>query len=75
MPSLSPQRAQVLLDQFAVEAIVAGGHRRVGGEHGVLGDLAEGFVERHAVVLHPLADDLQRGERAVAFVQMVTRRA
>ena len=53
---LVAQRAQVLFDQAGVEAVVAGGDGRVGGEDGVLGDVAEGFVEGEAVVGHPLAD-------------------
>ncbi len=36
----------------AVEAVVPGGHRRVGGEDGVLSDFPQGVVERQAVVLH-----------------------
>ena len=65
------QRAEVLLDQVAVEAVVAGGHGRVGGEDGVLRHLAQGGVEAHAVVLHVVADGLQRGEGAVALVEMI----
>ena len=43
---LVAQRAQVLFDQAGVEAVVAGGDGRVRGEDRVLGDFAEGFVER-----------------------------
>ena len=68
---LVAQRAEVLFDQVAVEAVVAGGHGRVRGEHRVLGHLAQRRVEAHAVVLHPRADGFQRGERAVAFVEMI----
>ena len=71
---LVAQRAKVLFDQVAVEAVVAGGHGRVRGEDGVLGHLAQGGVEAHAVVLHPRADGLERGERAVAFVEMIDAR-
>ena len=71
---LVAQRAEVLLDQAAVEAVVAGGHGRVRGEDGVLGDVAQGVVEAQAVVLHPLANRFERGERAVAFVQVVDAR-
>ena len=68
------QRAQVLFDQSGVEAVVAGGHGRVGGEDGVLGDFAERFVERQAVVGHPLANHFERSECAVAFVEVVDAR-
>ena len=42
---LVAQRAEMLFDQPAVEAVVSGGHGRVRGEDGVLRDLAEGLVE------------------------------
>ena len=60
----------MLFDQVAIEAVMTGGHGRVGGEDRVLRHLAQGRIEAHAVVLHPRADGLQRGERAVAFVEM-----
>ena len=47
MPKLVAERAEMLFDQAAVEAIVSGGHGRVRRENGVLGDFAEGVVERH----------------------------
>ena len=71
MPSLSRSGPKCSSIRFGVEAIVAGGHGRVRGEDGVLGDFAERFVERQPVVGHPLADHFQRGERAVAFVQVI----
>ena len=55
----------------AVEAVVAGRHGRVGGEDGVLRHVAQRIVKRHSVVLHPLADRLERGKRAVPLVQMI----
>ncbi len=45
MPSLSRSGPKMLFDQAAVEAVVAGGHRRVRGEDGVLGDFAQRVVE------------------------------
>ena len=39
-----------------------------------LGHLAQRRVEAHAVVLHPRADGFQRGERAVAFVEVIHAR-
>ena len=39
-----------------------------------MGDFAERFVERQAVVGHPLANHFQRRERAVAFVQVIDAR-
>ena len=64
MPSLSRKRAEMLFDQVGVEAVVAGGDGGVGGEDGVPGDFAEGFVEGQAVVGHALANDFERSERA-----------
>ena len=64
---LVAQGAEVLLDQGAVEAVVAGGHRRVGGEDGAMGHLAQGRLEAHAVVLHADADGLQGGKGADAL--------
>ncbi len=71
---LIAQRAQVLFDQAAVEAVVSGRHRRVRGEDRVLGDFAQGVVEAQAVVVHPLANRFERGERAVPFVQVIDAR-
>ena len=68
---LVAQRPKVLFDQVAIEAVVAGGHGRVRGEDGVLRHVAQGDVEAHAVVFHPLADGFQRGETAMPFVEMV----
>ena len=45
MPNCVAQRAQVLFDQAAVEAVVAGRHGRVRGEDGVLGHFAQRVVE------------------------------
>ena len=64
------QRPEVLLDEIRREAIVAGRHRRVGGEDDVRGDDAQRFVRRQALALHPLPRELERGERAVTFVQV-----
>ena len=72
---LIAQWAEVLFDQPAVEAIVPGRHGRMRGEDRVLGHFAQGIVEAHAVVLHPLADRFERGKHAVPFVQMITRPA
>ncbi len=65
------QRAEVLLDQVAVEAIVSGGDGRVRGEDRPLGDVAQGRVKAHPVVLHPVADGFQNGEGTVAFVEVI----
>ena len=71
---LVAKRAEMFFDEVRGEPVVAGGHGRVGGEDGVMGDFAEGFVEREAVVGHALANDFERGEGAVAFVQVVDAR-
>src|SRR5262245_13408604 len=68
---LVAQGAQVLFDKAAVKAIVAGGNWRVCREDGLAGNFAQGVVESHAVVVHPLADNFQRAERAVPFVEMI----
>jgi len=71
---LVAQRAEVLFDQVAVEAVVPGGHGRVRGEHRALGHFAQRFVEAPAVGLHAVAHRLQRGKGAVPFVEMVNAR-
>ena len=65
------QRAEVLLDEIGREAVVAGRDRRVRGETDVRGDHAQRLVRRQPLALHPLAPELERGEGAVAFVQVV----
>ncbi len=68
------QRAQVFFHQPAVEAIVSGRHGGVSGKDGVLGDFAQGIVETLAVIVHSLAHRLERGEHAVAFVEVIDAR-
>ena len=58
MPSLSRSGPKMLFDQAAVEAVVPGRHRRVRGEHRVLGDFAQRFVERQAVVVPSARESL-----------------
>ena len=69
-PQLVAQRAKVLLNQVGVEAVVAGGHRSVGGKDHFAGNLARGGVEVHAFFLHAAANGLEDREAAVALVQM-----
>ena len=69
LAELAPGTGQVLLDQVEREGIVAGGHRRVGGEDGRLAHLFERVVEARAV-LDELADALQHDERRVPFVEV-----
>ena len=71
MPSLSRSGPKMFFDEVRREPIVPGGDRRVRGEDGAVGDFAEGFVEREAVVAHPLANHFERRERAVAFVEVI----
>ena len=52
------------------EAIVARGHRRVRGEDDLRRDAAERLVGVDAFGGHALPHELERGEGAVAFVQM-----
>jgi uncharacterized membrane protein len=56
--------AEVLLDLTAVEAIVAGRHWGVGGEHRLPGNIADGVVEGESVAIHPPPHRLERGEEA-----------
>ena len=70
-PERVPHRAEVFLDQAAVEPVVAGGHGRVRREHGLAGYPADRVVEGVAVAFHPSADRLQRGEDRVSLVEMV----
>ena len=67
---LVAQRTEVLLDEIAVEAIVTGGHRGVGGEDHFLGYLVGGGVEVQAFFLHAIANRFQYGETAVPLVEM-----
>ena len=71
---LVAQRAKVLLDQRAVEAVVSGGDGRVRGEDGAMGDLPQRRLEAHPVFFHPHADGLERGEGAVPFVEVKNAR-
>ena len=71
MPRLSRSGPKMLFDHVAGKAVVAGRHRRVGREDGLAGHRPQGFVEGLSVVLHPLANHLQRGKGAVPFVQMI----
>ena len=67
---LLAQRPEVLLDQVRREAVVAGGHGRVGGEDDLAGNLHRGGFEVDALFLHTVADGLEDGEAAVAFVEV-----
>ena len=69
-PSDSRSGPEVLVDEGGGEAVVAGRHGRVGGEDDLRRDAAQGFPRVDAFDDHALADDLERGERAVAFVEM-----
>ena len=71
---LVAQGTKVLLDQVAIETVVAGRHGRVRGEDRAMRHFAETDFEAHAVFLHPLADRLQRGKGAVAFVEVIDAR-
>ena len=62
---------EVELDERGVEAVDAGGHRGVGGEHGGAAHGLEGLVEGHAVRPHELADPLDTEEAGVALVGVV----
>ena len=53
-----------------LEAIMAGGDGRVGGEDDFAGNLAGGGVEVEAFFVHARADGFKDGEAAVAFVEM-----
>ncbi len=71
---LVAQRAKVLLDQRTVEAVVSGGHGRMRGEDGAMGDLPQRRLEAHPVVFHPHTDGLERGEGAVPFIEVKNAR-
>ncbi len=60
---LVAQRAKMLFDQGPPsKAVVAGGHGRVRGEDGVMGDFAQGFVETSGR-RHPSAGEWLRAWR------------
>ena len=71
---LVAQRAQVLLDQIAVEPVVTRGHRGVGGEDHFAGNLMRSGVEVQAFFLHAITDRLQHRETAVPLVEMENTR-
>ena len=69
--------AEVAAHEVLAEAVVAGGHRRVGGEHARAAHRLQGFGERTGLVDGsagvgelPL-EQRQDGERRVALVQVV----
>ncbi len=62
--------AQVLLHQRGREPVVAGGHRRVGGEDRHGRDVAHHLAERQAARHDLPADHLQRRECAVPLVEV-----
>ncbi len=64
------QRAEVLVDESGGEAVVPGRDRRVRREDDLRRDAAERFPGVDAFDDHALADELERGERAVALVEM-----
>ena len=69
-PQRPAQRLQVIVDQLGREAVVARVDRRVRREHRALGDLLGAGAEVGAGQLHQQARVLQRGEGAVALVQV-----
>jgi hypothetical protein len=60
----------MFLDQVGGEAVMAGGHRRVGGEGGLAGYPLQRLLKAHTLRGHALLDEFQPGEGAVAFVQV-----
>ena len=69
-PQAVAHRTEVLLDEVGREAIVACRHRRVRGEHHLRGHAPRGFFEADAFGVHAAANELERRERAVPFVEM-----
>ena len=72
-PQRAAQRIQVIVDQLGREAVVAGVDRRVRGEDRALRDVLRAGAEVGAALLHAQARVLQRGERAVPFVEVQAR--
>ena len=60
----------MLLHQFGVEPVVAGGHRGVGGENGFAGNPAHGMIKTNPFGLQPVTNRLQNGKSAMALIQM-----
>ncbi len=71
---LLAQGTEVILDQPGIEAIVAGGHRRVRREDDFRRYARHGVVKPDPLFLHPIANRLEDGEGAVSFVQMKNAR-
>ena len=70
-PQLLAEGAEVLFDQGRVKVVVTGDHGGMGGEDRLLGHLTGGVLERHPVVVHLLANHLQRGEGVVPLVEVI----
>ena len=64
---------EVLPHEVAVEGLVARGHRGVGGEDRVQGEVGQ-RVGQAVAAAHPLARALQAEEGHVAFVHVADRR-
>src|SRR6185436_5106720 len=61
----------MLFHQLAGKAIVPSRNRRVRGEGGLAGNFAQRVAEGQAIVVHPLANDFERPESAVSFVEVI----
>ena len=64
------KRPEVLLDESRREPVVPGRNRRMRGEDHLRRHAPERFPRVDALDHHPLADELERGEGAVSFVQV-----
>jgi hypothetical protein len=69
-PERLAERTEVLLDQAPAEPVVTGGHGRVRCEDGHRRHPAQRLLKPDPLGHHLRADHLQRGESAVAFVEM-----
>ncbi len=67
---LVAQRSEVFFNQIGRKAVVAGGHRSVGGKDHFPGNLIGCGVEVQAFFLHAIAHRLQDRETAVPFVEV-----
>ena len=64
------QRPQMLLHQAGSKAVMAGGHRSVGGKTNFARHAGHRLVKAQALLLHTAADGFEHRKAAVPFVQM-----
>src|SRR5437868_12500416 len=65
-----PERPQMLLHQFGIEAVVTRGDGSMSGKHHFTGNPSHGLIEAETFFLHPAANRFQHRKPTMAFVQV-----